>query len=95
MSKSKSAGRKLDEKRVWIAQKVAQKRNELAKEMVKERIKTDAKFASEVLKSLGELLPEDFKKIAQETIARETSPKPEAAPSEEEVKNALAQGVRL
>jgi len=71
MGHSRSAKRGLNEKNVWIAQDVERKRNDLAKEFVKERIKTDAEFAKDVLKAVGEILPEEFKKTAEETIARE------------------------
>lgn len=89
MSKLRSARRKLNEKYIRIAQEVTQKRKDFVKELVKERIKKDAEFASDVLKAVGELLPEDFKKIAEETIANETSQKTEAQI------NALTRGVIL
>ena len=85
----RSARRKLNEKNIWIAKKVTQKRNEFAKELVKERVKKDAQFASEVLKAVGELLPTDIKEIAEATVAREATPK------EEEQTNTLTQGVTV
>lgn len=49
-------------------QKVAEKRNEIVKSFVEERIKTDVEFAKDVLKAVGEDLPEHLKKAAEETI---------------------------
>ncbi len=71
MGNLKSSRRKLDPNRVQFAIQVEQKKLELAKEFVKERVTKDAEFARDVLKAIGDLLPEDIKKLAQETVLNE------------------------
>lgn len=71
MGNSRKLKRNLNEKQVWIAKTVEQKRNELAKAIVKERIEKDAEFAKDVLKAVGSDLPQDFKEAAEKTIAEE------------------------
>ena len=68
----RSLKRKLNAKKVWFAQDVQNKRVELAKQFVEERIKKDAKFAEDVLKAVGENLPDKYKKLAAETISAAT-----------------------
>ena len=81
MSKSKSAGRKLDPYRVRIAQKVERTKHELAMQMVADRVKTDPEFAADVLKIGGTNLREDIKKSAQETITKASGIKLETDPT--------------
>lgn len=68
MGNLNSARRKLNAKSVNFAQQVEKKKLDLAKEFVKERVQKDAEFARDVLKAVGDLLPEDIKKLAQATI---------------------------
>lgn len=68
MGTFRSLRRKLNAEKVWVAQKVTEKRNEIVKSFVEERIKTDVEFAKDVLKAVGEDLPEHLKKAAEETI---------------------------
>jgi len=85
MGNLNSARRKLNEKSVWIAQEVERKRIEIAKEFVKERAKTDIEFAKDILKYVGEVLPEDIKKIAQEAIQKDDIEK-----NQEAIKDSVA-----
>ena len=68
MGNTRSLRRKLNAEKVFIAEQVAQKRTELVKKFVEERVKTDVEFASDVLKAVGDALPENIKKIAEETV---------------------------
>jgi hypothetical protein len=68
MGNTRSLRRKLNAEKVFIAEQVAQKRTELVKKFVEERVKKDAEFASDVLKAVGDALPENIKKLAEETI---------------------------
>jgi len=80
----RSAKRKLNAKNVWIAQEVQRKKVELAQEFVKERLQKDAEFARDVLKAVGESLPDEYKKLADETIARDEKNLQEKAKIENE-----------
>ena len=71
MGNSRSAKRKLNQNYVWTAKRVEQKKVELAKKFVEERAKTDSEFAKDLLKFIGEGLPPEIKKIAEETITKE------------------------
>ena len=77
MSSLRSSKRKLNAKNVWIAQEVQRKKLEVAKKFVEEKVKTDPEFAKDVLTSVGENLPPDIKKAAEETIAKEECAKEE------------------
>lgn len=68
MGTFRSLRRKLNAEKVWIAQQVTEKRNEIVKAFVEERVKKDAEFAQDVLNAVGENLPENIKKAAEETI---------------------------
>ena len=68
MGTFRSLKRKLNAENVWIAQEVAEKRKEIAKAFVEERVKKDVEFAQDVLKAVGENLPENIRKAAEETI---------------------------
>lgn len=68
MGTFRSLRRKLNAEKVWVAQEVAEKRNEIVKAFVEERVKEDAEFAQDVLNAVGENLPENIKKAAEETI---------------------------
>lgn len=68
MGALRSLRKKLNAEKVWIAQQVAEKRTEIVKGFVAERVKTDLEFAQDVLKAVGENLPEEIKKSAEETI---------------------------
>lgn len=82
MGNLRSLKRNLNEKYVWIAQEVQRKKIELAKKFVEDRVKTDAKFAKDVLAAVGENLPAEIKKSAEETIAREAAVTSEKVVSE-------------
>jgi hypothetical protein len=73
MSNSTKARRRLNPNAVNFARQVEQKKTDLAKQFVKDRVEKDAKFAHDVLKVLGDLLPEDIKKLAHQTIAADES----------------------
>jgi peptide subunit release factor 1 (eRF1) len=68
MGTFRSLRRKLNAEKVWIAQEVAEKRKEIEKMLVEERVKKDVEFAKDVLKAVGDNLPEHIKKTAEETI---------------------------
>lgn len=68
MGAARSLRRKLNAEKVWVAQEVAQKRTEIVKMFVEERVKQDAEFAADVLKAVGDALPENIKKAAEETV---------------------------
>jgi rubrerythrin len=72
MSKLKSMARKLDRYRVMLAQETERQRIEVAKKVIKERVEKDLEFAQDVLKAVGNNLPAEIKKAAEETVARET-----------------------
>lgn len=71
MSSLSSSKRKLNAKSVWIAQEVQRKKLEIAKQFVEEKVRTDAEFAKDVLTAVGDNLPPELKKAAEETVARE------------------------
>ena len=83
--------RHLNEKSVWVAQEVQQKKVELAKKFVEERIKTDVEFAKDVLTAVGKNLPEDIKKIAEETVAKEDFLKHQASQEMCDVERRIAE----
>lgn len=72
MGNLRSAKRQLKKRNVWIAQEVEVQRVKLAQKAVEERCKKDAEFAADVLKAVGENLPQEIKDVAEETIKRET-----------------------
>lgn len=71
----RSLRRKLNADKVFIAEQVAQKRVEIVKKFVEERVKTDAEFAADVLKAVGEDLPENIRELAEETLKNHTKEK--------------------
>jgi hypothetical protein len=75
MSKLRSLKRHLNERNVWIAKEVEKKKVELAKKFVEERAKKDAEFAKDLLKAVGDNLPPETKKVAEESVAKEAIPK--------------------
>ena len=75
MGTFRSLRRKLNAEKVWIAQQVTEKRTEIVKAFVEERVKEDAEFAQDVLNAVGENLPENIKKTAEETIKNHTKEK--------------------
>jgi len=70
MGKLKSAGRKLDPRRVQMAEQAFYAKHELAMKIVHERVKKDAEFAADVLKVARENLRPEILKDAQETVAK-------------------------
>ena len=77
MSSLSSFKRNLKEKNVWIAKEVLRKNIEIAQKYVENRVKTDVQFAKNVLEIAGDNLPAEIKKLAEETITRETANKTE------------------
>lgn len=61
--------RRLQPNKVYLAQKVAEKKIEFAKNVVLERAKKDAEFAADVIKAVGENLPTEIKEACEKTIA--------------------------
>lgn len=68
MGTLRTLSRKLKQKNVWFAKKISKERNEILKSLVEERVKTDYEFAQDVLKAVGNDLPENIKKAAEETV---------------------------
>ena len=68
MGAVRSLRRRLNAEKAFIADKVAEKRVELVKKFVEERVKKDSEFAAEILKVVGDSLPETIKKEAEETV---------------------------
>lgn len=75
MGNLRSSRRRLNEHSVQISKAIDRKKQEFAKKFIQERIGKDAEFAQDVLNAVGSNLPEEFKKLAEETIARESSKK--------------------
>lgn len=63
--------KKLKLDKVWMAEQVAYERVALARQVVKERCEKDAEFAKDVLKAVGESLPQEIKEVAEATIAKD------------------------
>ena len=68
MSNSRSLRRKLDPKKVWLAQQVAEEKIKIARQVVIERAKKDAAFAAEVLKAVGDNLPKEIREACEESV---------------------------
>jgi CRISPR/Cas system CMR-associated protein Cmr5 small subunit len=68
MSKLSSFRRKLDPKKVWLAQQVAQEKIKIARQVVIEQAKKDAQFAADVLKAVGDNLPKEIKEACEESV---------------------------
>lgn len=68
MGTLRTLSRKLKQENVWFAKKISKERNEILKSLVEERVKTDYEFAQDVLKAVGNDLPENIKKAAEETV---------------------------
>jgi len=77
MGNLRSAKRKLKQDKIWIAEETQYQRNVVARKVVAERAAKDAEFAADLIKAVGENLPEEIKKSAEECIAREAIKKPE------------------
>ena len=71
MGSLRTAQRKLKEKNVWIAQETEKQKIKFFQRLVEEKVKKDAEFAKDVLAAVGENLPEEIKKAAEETVAKE------------------------
>lgn len=68
MSSLRSLRRKLDPKKVWLANQVAEEKIKIARQVVIEQAKKDAAFAAEVLKAVGENLPAEIKTACEESV---------------------------
>ena len=73
MGKLKSAGRKLDPRRVQMAEQAFYFKHELAMKMVHERVKKDADFAADVLKVARNNLRPEILEDARKTVLQHTS----------------------
>jgi hypothetical protein len=69
MSSLSNFKRRLKPNRVYLAQKVAEKKIEFAKQVVLDRAKRDAEFAADVLKAVGDNLPIDIKETCEKSVA--------------------------
>lgn len=77
MSSLRSFRRKLNPLKVQLAEQVAYERIKVARQVVKDRCEKDAEFARDVLKAVGEALPQEIKETCEKTIAGENAPKVE------------------
>jgi hypothetical protein len=68
MSKLSGFKRKLDPKKVWLAQQVAAEKIKIARQVVIEQAKKDAQFAADVLKAVGDNLPKEIKDACEESV---------------------------
>lgn len=68
MSSLSSFRRKLNPKKVWLANQVAEEKIKIARQVVIEQAKKDAAFAAEVLKAVGENLPPEIKTACEESV---------------------------
>jgi hypothetical protein len=62
--------RGLQSDKVYVAEKTQQEKMKLVKKMVSDRIQKDANFAKELIDTIGEVLPPEMKKEAEEKIAK-------------------------
>ena len=69
MSALTSFKRRLKPNKVYLAQKVAEKKIEFARNVVLERAKRDAEFAADVLKAVGENLPTEVKEACEKSVS--------------------------
>lgn len=68
MGNSRSIRKHLNHRKIWIAQQFQKKQIEKEKQIVAERVKTDVEFAKDVIKAVGDNLPDDIRKSAEKTI---------------------------
>ena len=69
MSNLRSARKKLDPDRVWIAERTRLEKLRIAKQVIVERAKKDAAFAAEVMKAVGDMLPKEIKEACEMSVA--------------------------
>ncbi len=72
MSKLSGFRRKLDPKKVWLANQVAEEKIKIARQVVIEQAKKDAQFAADVLKAVGENLPKEIKEACEASVKEKT-----------------------
>jgi hypothetical protein len=75
MSSLSSFKRRLNPKRVYLAEKVAVEKIKIVKQVVFERVQKDAEFATDVLKAVGDSLPPDLKAECEKTISESNAKK--------------------
>ena len=68
MSKLRSFQRHLNPSKVWLAKQVAEEKIKIARQVVMDRAKTDASFAADVLKAVGDALPKEIKEACEESV---------------------------
>ena len=69
MSALTSFKRRLKPNKVYLAQKVAEKKIEFARNVVLDRAKRDAEFAADVLKAVGDGLPKEVKEACEKSVS--------------------------
>jgi hypothetical protein len=69
MSALTSFKRNLKPNKVYLAQKVAEKKIEFARNIVLDRAKRDAEFAADVLKAVGDNLPTEVKDACEKSVS--------------------------
>ena len=69
MGNLKSAKRKLKQYSVLLAVETHNQKIELVKTMLEDRIGKDATFAKEILKEIGDVLPDNLKIAAEKKVA--------------------------
>ena len=69
MSALTSFKRRLKPNKVYLAQKVAEKKIEFARNVVLDRAKRDAEFAADVLKAVGDGRPKEVKEACEKSVS--------------------------
>ena len=94
MSGLRSLRRKLQPDKVRLAEQVQYERVQLARTMVKDRCEKDAEFAKDVLKAVGENLPQEIKEACEKTIAEGPKVVEESSAPQEEKPFTLPQDLK-
>lgn len=79
MGNSRSLRRRMKPSKVWMAGEVFNHRKDMMMKAVEERAGKDAEFAKDLLKAVSKGLPDNIKKVAEETIAKSIA-EPEKLP---------------
>lgn len=74
MSTLHSFKRHLSRKHVWLAEETQRQKIALAKKFVEERAGKDVEFAKDILKVIGVNLPDEIRKVAEDTVEAENNP---------------------
>ena len=73
MSQLRSAKRRLKQNKIWVAQETQHEKIKFFQQAIAERVKQDVEFAKDVLKAVGDNLPPDIRKAAEDKIASSQS----------------------